>query len=139
MLELNKWFFVLLLNFLVLLYLLNVILFKPLLRLFTEREGAINNSLNAARDLEKKKDEAVLQMNRELQNARSQAMELFENMRIEGLNRQRELLDTANSEASGLIDNARTDLKKETGRVRQQLRADAEKFSDEIVRKLIGV
>lgn len=139
MLELNKWFFVLLLNFLVLLYLLNIILFKPLLRLFTEREGVINNSLNAARDLEKKKDEAVLQMNRELQNARNQARELFENMRIEGLNRQRELLDTANSEASSVIDNARTDLKKETGRVRQQLRADAEKFSDEIVRKLIGV
>lgn len=139
MLELNNWFFVLLLNFLVLLYLLNIILFKPLLRLFTEREGTINNSLNAARDLEKKKDEALLQMNRELKEAHNKAREIFETMRVQGIERQRELLEAASSEASGLIHNARTDLKKEAGRVRQQLRADAEKFSDEIVRKLIGV
>ncbi len=139
MLELNNWFFVLLLNFLVLLYLLNIILFKPLLRLFTEREGTINNSLNAARDLEKKKDEALLQMNRELKDAHNKAREIFETMRVQGIERQRELLEAASSEASGLIYNARTDLKKEAGRVRQQLRADAEKFSDEIVRKLIGV
>lgn len=139
MLELNNWFFVLLLNFLVLLYLLNIILFKPLLRLFTEREGTINNSLNAARDLEKKKDEALLQMNRELKDAHNKAREIFETMRVQGIERQRELLEAASSEASGLIHNARTDLNKEAGRVRQQLRADAEKFSDEIVRKLIGV
>lgn len=139
MLELNNWFFVLLLNFLVLLYLLNIILFKPLLRLFTEREGTINNSLNAARDLEKKKDEALLQMNRELKDAHKKAREIFETIRVQGIERQRELLEAASSEASGLIHNARTDLKKEAGRVRQQLRADAEKFSDEIVRKLIGV
>lgn len=139
MLELNNWFFVLLLNFLVLLYLLNIILFKPLLRLFTEREGTINNSLNAARDLEKKKDEALLQMNLELKDAHKKAREIFETMRVQGIERQRELLEAASSEASGLIHNARTDLKKEAGRVRQLLRADAEKFSDEIVRKLIGV
>ena len=139
MLELNNWFFVLLLNFLVLLYLLNIILFKPLLRLFTEREDTINNSLNAARDLEKKKDEALLQMNRELKDAHNKAREIFETMRVQGIERQRELLEAASSEASGLIYNARTDLKKEAGRVRQQLHADAEKFSDEIVRKLINV
>lgn len=139
MLELNNWFFVLLLNFLVLLYLLNIILFKPLLRLFTEREGTINNSLNAARDLEKKKDEALLQMNRELKDAHKKAREIFETMRVQGIERQRELLEAASSEASGLIYNSRTDLKKEAGRVRQQLRADAEKFSDEIVRKLISI
>ncbi len=139
MLELNNWFFVLLLNFLVLLYLLNIILFKPLLRLFTEREDTINNSLNAARDLEKKKDEALLQMNRELKDAHNKAREIYETMRVQGIERQRELLEAASSEASGLIYNARTDLKKEAGRVRQQLHADAEKFSDEIVRKLINV
>lgn len=139
MLELNNWFFVLLLNFLVLLYVLNIILFKPLLRLFTEREGTINNSLNAARDLEKKKDEALLQMNRELKDAHNKAREIFETMRVQGIERQRELLEAASSEASDLIYNARTDLKKEAGRVKQQLRADAEKFSDEIVRKLISV
>ena len=55
MLGLNKWFFVLLLNFLALLYVLNIILFKPLLKLFSHRENSIKDSLNAARDMDKKK------------------------------------------------------------------------------------
>ena len=49
------------------LYLLNII--HSSLSGFYEREYTINNSLNAARDLEKKKDEALLQMNRELKDA----------------------------------------------------------------------
>ena len=41
MLELNKWIFVLALNFLILLLILNVILFKPLLKIFKEREDTV--------------------------------------------------------------------------------------------------
>ena len=41
--------------------------------------------------------------------------EIFETMRVQGIERQRELLEAASSEASGLIYNARTDLKKRPG------------------------
>lgn len=138
MLELNKWFFVLVLNFLVLLYVLNIILFKPLLKLFAHRENSIKDSLNAARDMDKKKEDAISRMNRELQDARNRARDVFENLRKEGLNRQKDMLEGANRQASELIQNARTELKIEAEKTRQRLRSDVDKFSDEIVRKLIG-
>jgi F-type H+-transporting ATPase subunit b len=138
MLELNKWFFVLLLNFLALLYVLNIILFKPLLKLFSHRENSIKDSLNAARDMDKKKEDAISRMNRELQDARNRARDVFENLRKEGLNRQKDMLEGANRQASELIQNARTELKIEAEKTRQRLRSDVDKFSDEIVRKLIG-
>lgn len=138
MLELNKWFFVLVLNFLVLLYVLNIILFKPLLKLFSQREDSIKDSLNAARDMDKKKEDAISRMNRELQDARNRARDVFENLRKEGLNRQKDMLEGANRQASELIQNARTELKIEAEKTRQRLRSDVDKFSDEIVRKLIG-
>lgn len=138
MLELNKWFFVLLLNFLVLIYVLNLILFKPLLRLFKERDDSIRGSLDAAREMEKEKEDAVAAMNRELKEARSKANELFEGVRKEGLQRQKELLEGANKRAQEFILTARAELQAESGNARQKLRSDVEKFSEEIVKKLVG-
>jgi F-type H+-transporting ATPase subunit b len=139
MLELNKWFFVLLVNFLVLIYVLNLILFKPLLRLFTERDNSIKGSLGAARDMEKKKEDAVAAMNRELKEARGKANELFEGVKKEGLQRQKELLEGANKRAQDFILTAKGELNTEAEKARQKLRSDVEKFSEEIVKKLVGV
>jgi F-type H+-transporting ATPase subunit b len=139
MLEFNKWFFVLLLNFLVLLYVLNIILFRPLLRLFTERENAIKGSLDAATELNKRKDDAVAAMNQELKAAIGKSNELFETIRKEGLERQKENLEGANKQALDLIGKAKAELRTESDKARQKLRADVEKFSDEIVKKLVGV
>ena len=133
-----KWFFLLLVNFLVLIYVLNLILFKPLLRLFKERDDSIRGSLDAAREMEKKKEDAVAAMNRELKEARSKANELFEGVRKEGLQQQKELLEGANKRAQESILTAKAELQSESGNARQKLRSDVEKFSEEIVKKLVG-
>ncbi|HXX53920.1 MAG TPA: ATP synthase F0 subunit B [Thermodesulfovibrionales bacterium] len=138
MLELNKWFFVLLLNFLVLIYILNLVLFKPLLRLFNERDDTVKGALNAAKEMAKKKEDAIALMNRELHNAQTGAKNVHEAMRKEGLEKQKEILEGANKEALQFIDKARTELKTESSNARQRLRSDVEKFSDEIVKKLVG-
>lgn len=138
MLELNKWFFVLLVNFLVLLYVLNLILFKPFIKLFTDRKNTIQGALDAARDMEARNEEALLQMNSELKAAREKARQLYESMVKEGAARQNELLDSANKEAHSLIEEARQELQSETEKARQKLREKVSGFSGEIVRKLIG-
>ncbi len=137
MLELNKWFFVLLANFLVLLYVLNIILFKPLLKLFKEREDTVKGSLDAAKEMNEKKDDGLARMNRELAETRNRARDIFETLRIEGANKQKEMLSTAEAEASEILQKARAELNAEAEKAKKALRADVERFSDEIVRKLI--
>lgn len=139
MLELNKWFFVLLVNFLVLLYVLNIILFKPFMKLFNERKDSIQGSLEAAREMQVKREEALLQMNNELKAAREKAKQLYESMVKDGAARQKELLDSINKDAQKLMEAARQELKSETEKARQGLRANVSRFSDDIVKKLIGV
>ena len=131
-------FLALLINFLVLVYVLNIILFKPLLRLFAERENTIKGSLDAATELNKKKDDAVASMNQELKAAVGKSNEIFETMRKEGQERQKEILEGANKQALELIGTAKAELRTESDKTRQKLRADVEKFSDEIVKKLVG-
>ena len=90
MLEINKWFFVLAINFLILLFILNIILFKPLLNIFKEREDTVKGGLDAAKEMSSKREEGIARFNRELADSRSKAKDVFEALRAEGVNKQKE-------------------------------------------------
>jgi F-type H+-transporting ATPase subunit b len=64
---------------------------------------------------------------------------VFEALKAEGLQNQKEVLSKAEAEASQVLEKAKADLKAEAEKARTTLRADVDKFSDEIVRKLVGV
>lgn len=138
MLELNSWFFVLLVNFLVLLYVMNLVLFRPLLKIFKEREDNTTGAIEAAKAMEAEKERFIEEMKKELSEVAQRARETFEAMRAEGLGKQKELLSIASEEASGMIEKAKGDLKAEAERARAALRTDVQRFSDEIVNKLVG-
>lgn len=139
MLELNKWFFVLLVNFLALAYVLNVILFRPVLRIFMEREKATTGSLEEARQMAEQRDKALSSMKAEIAAASKSARDAYEVLRSEGVEKQRELLSKASSEAAAFAEKAKGELQKEAERASQSLRADVEKLSGQIVDKLVVV
>lgn len=139
MLDINMWFFVLALNFLALLFILNIILFKPLLKIFKEREDTVKGSLDAAKNMGNRREESIARLNKELVEARNKAKDVFEALKAEGLQNQKEVLSKAEAEASQILEKAKADLRAEAERARTTLRAEVEKFSDEIVRKLVGV
>ncbi|MBI5103026.1 MAG: ATP synthase F0 subunit B [Nitrospirae bacterium] len=132
-----KWLLVLIANFLGLIYILNIILYKPLLKVFKERQDTVKTSLDAAKEMNSRKDDGIVKMNSELASARSQAKEVFETMRAEGMARQKEVVSSSEAEAADMLQSARQELRTEAERARKALRADVEKFSDEIVRKLV--
>jgi len=139
MLDIDKfWLLVLTANFLGLIYILNIILFRPLLKVFHERETLVKGSLDAAREMDSRKEEGIERMNKELADARSRAKEAFEALRNQGLEVQKNLLSDAETSAAGMLQKARAELKSEGEKARQALKADVEKFSDEIVRKLVS-
>lgn len=139
MLEFNQWFFVLLANFLILFFILSAILFKPLARIFEERQKATTGALNEAKMLNEKKDEAISKMNAELLAAKNNAKKIFDALREEGLLKQKEIIAKTEAEASEMIEKAKKELQEEVQKVRAALRADIEKFSEEIVNKLVKV
>lgn len=132
-----KWLLLLTANFLGLIYILNILLFKPLLKVFKEREDNVKSSLDAAKAMSDRKEDGLTRMHQELGEARQKAKEVFEMMRNEGGEKQKAALSGAEARAAEMLQAAREDLRKEVEKARQALRADVEKFSDEIVRKLV--
>jgi F-type H+-transporting ATPase subunit b len=132
-------FFILVANFLILLAALNWLLFKPLAKIFKEREAATKGALEEAKALTAKKDNAITAMNAELMEARAKAKSSQNAIRDEGLASQKETLSKSESEAGQLIEKARKELQAEAEKARAALKADIETFSEEIVRKLVKI
>ncbi|MDA8084043.1 MAG: ATP synthase F0 subunit B [Nitrospiraceae bacterium] len=132
-----KWLLLLMANFLGLIFILNIILFKPLLKIFRERKETVKSSLDAAKDMAARKEEGLARMQKEISDARQKAKEVFEGLRGEGVQQQKSELSAAEAKGAEMLQSAREELRREVEKARQALKADVEKFSDEIVRKLV--
>ncbi len=140
MVEIDKiWFLVQLVNFLVLLFLLNMLLFRPLLNLFEERKDATEGALEEAKKLEAMKNESLEAFQRDLAAAREKAREIYNALRDEGLAEQKRIVSEAQDEALREIEKAREEIRQEAEKARKRLGEDVRAFSDEIVRKLVEV
>jgi F-type H+-transporting ATPase subunit b len=133
------WFIVLAIQFIALIFILNAILFSPLMKIFKQRDDTVKGALDAAKGMTEKREEGIAKMNRELAEARTRSKEIFEALKAEGVGKQKEVLSSTEAEALTTLEKARVEIKAEAEKARQALRADVDKFSDEIVRKLVKV
>jgi len=138
MLEVNGWFFVQLANFLILLFLLNTILFKPLLKLFKERDDNTKGALESANGMDREKDDVLAQIEEKLSGARTEARSIFENLSNEGLEVQKNSVQSAQNESVEINKKAKAELEAATDKARNALKSDIEAFSKQIVEKLVG-
>lgn len=137
MLEFNQWFFVLLANFLFLLFILNIILFQPVSKIMKERQRATSGALDEAKAMTARKDDAVSQMNSEMAAAKNMAKAAFNSMREQGQVVQKETLSKTEAQAVAMIEQARKELQAEAEKARAALRADVDRFAEEIAGKLV--
>lgn len=137
MLEFNNWFFILMIQFFVLIFILNAILFKPMMKLFKERDHLIKGAMEEAQLVNEKKDKALAQMNADLANAKAQAKQIINSLKEEALVYQREVLSSVEKEAVQMIEKVRVEIKMETEKIRAILKEEAERLSEEIVNKLL--
>lgn len=120
-------------------FVLNAILFKPLMEIFKKREDTVKGDLDGAKNMADKREEGIAGLNRELAESRTKAKETFEALRGEGVLKQKEAISASEAEAVSMIEKARAEIKADAEKARAGLRADIDKFSDEIVRKLVKV
>lgn len=134
-----KWFLVQVVNFLFLMVFLNAVLYKPLLRLFKEREDNTTGALKLVKAMDKEKDDLLAQIDAKLVNARTQAKEVFDDLAKEGSDVQKVSLESAQNEAMEINRKAKDELAAATEKARAALKSNVEAFSKQIVEKLVGV
>jgi F-type H+-transporting ATPase subunit b len=124
-------------NFLLLLFLLTKLLYRPLLAKMNERTQAIQKSLDEAQqaraEAQKERDEFAAK----IQAAYAEAQGIRAAALKDAADEQRRLVDAARTEAARLVASARQEMDQDVRRARQELRQEVANLAITVAEKLI--
>jgi F-type H+-transporting ATPase subunit b len=124
-------------NFLILMFLLSRLLYRPLVSKMDERAQAIKRSLDEAQaaraDAQREREQHAAR----IQAAHAEAQSIRAAALAEAAEEQRRLVDTARAEAERLVASARAELEQDVRRARQDLRREVSELAVQVAERLI--
>ena len=138
MIEINLTIVIQVLQFLILIFILNRLLFKPISQVMTERKAKINAWEEKTQNLQESARVKLETYENQLREERAQAQERQEQLTKELKKKEEENLRTVSEEAAGLVASAQRVIVEETERLRLELRHQAVELSQILAEKVLG-
>lgn len=138
MIELNITLAYQIIGFFVLYFVLNTLLYKPVLKVLEERDKNIQGTKKEALDLEAGLQKRLLDYENRLNEAKVKAQEERLRIRQGGVDKERELLEKARENSQAAFLDAKTKLDQETRSVRVRLKEESKTISRDIVEKILN-
>jgi len=124
--------------FLLVLWFLNKILFKPILKILQERDERTEGFLNQADQVGEKAEETLERYNEKFRQARKEALELKRKIILEGVGKREAVIDKARKEAQGFLEEMRKSLVEEAERTKKTLRQQVDAIGQIMAQKALG-
>ncbi len=124
MIKINATFILTVLNFILLVKVLQVILWAPMMKFLDERAKKIKDSLQVAEENKRRSEELKVEHDEIVKEARRKANEIIEKAMAASSNESRGILAQAHEQAQATIDAASEEIKMEAERIKQELRED---------------
>jgi len=125
-------------NFLLLLFLLNVVLYRPIRRILGQRAEEMNRLGIAAGDCRSKAVHCAGQLEEGMSGARRQGFKEKEEIKAKGLALEKKMYQEAGLSASEKVEGAKAEIERKTGEVRQSLMGEVDQFSRELAERILG-
>lgn len=137
LISLDKSLILQVINFLILLFLLTKLLYRPLLAKMEERARAIKTSLDEAQAARAEAQRQRQEHATQIQNAYAEAQAIRAQAVKEAQEEQQKLVAQARAEAARLVESARAELDQDVRRARQQLRQEVADLAIGVAERLI--
>lgn len=134
----DKTVFVQFAIFLVALYLLNVLFFRPLIYLADKRESATSGSSREAEELTAKSEELTARYNAEVKEARERAAEERTLITKAAIEEADGIVSSAREEARALLDERTAELSAEVEKTKSEMSSEIEEIAVMITRAAGG-
>ncbi|UCG13441.1 MAG: ATP synthase F0 subunit B [Deltaproteobacteria bacterium] len=138
MIEINLTIVIQVLQFLILVFILNRLLFKPISQVIAERQDKIIAWEEKTSSLQESVRTRLESYESHLQEAQAQAQERQGQLKNEVKEKEEERLRAVSEEAARLVDSTKLELEKETERLRAELRQQAKEMSKVLAAKILG-
>ncbi len=138
MLNINATFFFQVVNFLIIIAVLNWLLVKPTLKILEERRVRVEGSEEEAKRLKAETEGKIQDYERGLAEARINAGREKEKIRMEGLERENEIIKTAREQARKTVEDMKVKIEKEAQDASTVMKQEIKSLSADIAAKVLG-
>ncbi|ACH40947.1 ATP synthase F0, B' subunit [Citrifermentans bemidjiense Bem] len=138
MINLDIAFVFQLVNFLVLVLLLNAFLYKPIRKQLAERAAQINGAKQKSAEVDREVQEKMASYEARMREIRAGAADERGTLKKEAQQQEAAILDKARSEAGASLASIKAKVAQETEDARRLLTASAETLSADICEKVLG-
>ena len=125
-------------SFLVLLFFLNIIVYRPIRGMLKKRRDEIDSSANTTDELKRNIEKYSIEIEENVDSTRKIGLKERVNLRNNGLATEKELLQNAYSQVEEAIGKAKNDIKEKISSARVSLQHEMESFSHELAEKILG-
>jgi F-type H+-transporting ATPase subunit b len=124
--------------FVALMLVLSPVLFRPLMRLFEERENRTEGTRDEAREMQSMAAELLARYEDELSRVQEVAAAEREKLRNETLRLEAKILEEAKAATTAIVENGRKHLEVEVSRIRASLEQQTNQISQQIAHRVLG-
>jgi F-type H+-transporting ATPase subunit b len=125
-------------TFLILIYILNLLLYKPILAIIDRRKKQLEELENEIKLFKESVDKRVAEYEEKLKQAKANATELKKEIIKEGDNHAKSIIDVVRNEIPLMTQEFQQKMDKEIQAARQILSSQSRKLSLEIAEKVLG-
>lgn len=125
-------------NFLLLLFLLNTVLYRPIRAILAKRKETVEGDNNRARELQQQVDEKMARYQEQLQEARIKGNEERAVLRASAAREEAEIVGAAHAIASERMQQIKSQVGEEAVAAREALRRDSEQLAGQVATRILG-
>jgi len=138
MVDIDSTLFIQLVLFLLLIWILNQVLYKPLLRIMDRRKEILDKAQEEVKTVQETIDRRVAEYEEKIRAAKMEAMGQKGDLAKEGAEAAKAITDKAKAEIAAMMGEFQAKLEKELAAAREVLRNQSVRISSEIAEKVLG-
>ncbi len=138
MIDINVSLFIQMANFLIFLFLMNFVLYRPIRQIVAQRKKLISEKQEGIESLEAQSKAALLQYDRSLQDARKTGAQRIEELKAAGYEQEKELLRQSSEQTAATVQQLREKIKNDIAVARKELKHQVKSFSVDLAQKILG-
>jgi F-type H+-transporting ATPase subunit b len=138
MIDINVTLLIQMINFFVFLTLMNIILYRPIRRLVSERNAMIESRKLGIEEADAAAVSAVQEFENSILNARKLGRQKVQESKEAAYKDEKEMMHQASEEAAKYVQSVRDKLQQDVNAARKQLQDQVRAFSVDLAQKVLG-
>ena len=138
MINIDGTLFIQMANFIIFLYLMNLVLYRPVRQIVAKRQELVREQQDRIAAADAEALAAVQEFDERIQEARNLGRQRVQELKDVGYQHEKDLMQRATEEASRQLHELRVKIQQDIGAARDRLRSQVQAFAMDLAQKILG-